>query len=130
LKFLIHLLFGPLKVSNAPPEAMFCERFPRSFIKRLRIALIVFPWAKGSHDTITQVNGVNWKKKTTVKTSIVGGFPGGSDSKEYACHVGDLGLIPGSGRSPGEGNGNPLQYLAWRIPWTEEAGTWCHESWT
>ena len=39
-----------------------------------------------------------------------GGFPGGSDSKESACNAGDLGLIPGSGRSPGEGNGNTLQY--------------------
>ena len=38
------------------------------------------------------------------------GFPGGSDSKESACNAGNLGLIPGSGRSPGEGNGNPLQY--------------------
>ena len=35
---------------------------------------------------------------------------------------GDLGSIPGSGRSPGEGNGNPLQYLAWRITWAEEPG--------
>ena len=40
------------------------------------------------------------------------GFPGGSDSTESAYSVGDAGLIPGSmqGRSPGEGNGNPLQY--------------------
>ena len=38
------------------------------------------------------------------------GFPGDSDGKESACNTGDLGLIPGSGRSPGEGNGNPLQY--------------------
>ena len=38
------------------------------------------------------------------------GFLGGPDSKESACSVGDLGSIPGSGRSPGEGNGNPLQY--------------------
>ena len=37
------------------------------------------------------------------------GFPGGSDGKEYASSVGDLGLISGSGRSPGEGNDNPLQ---------------------
>ena len=37
------------------------------------------------------------------------GFPGGSDGKESACDVGDLGLIPGSGRSPGEGIGCPLQ---------------------
>ena len=38
------------------------------------------------------------------------GFPGGSDSKESACNAGDLGSIPGSGRSPGEGKGYPLQY--------------------
>ena len=37
-------------------------------------------------------------------------FPGGSDGKESACNVGDLGLIPGLGRSPGGGHGNPLQY--------------------
>ena len=38
------------------------------------------------------------------------GFPGGSDSKESACSAGDPGLIPGLGRSPGGGHGNPLQY--------------------
>jgi len=36
------------------------------------------------------------------------GFLGGSDSKESACNAGGLGSIPGSGRSPGEGNGNPF----------------------
>ena len=38
------------------------------------------------------------------------GFPAGSGSKEFTCNVGDLGSIPGCGRSPGGGNGNPLQY--------------------
>ena len=38
------------------------------------------------------------------------GFPGGSDDKESACSAGDLDLTPGSGRSSGEGNGNPFQY--------------------
>ena len=37
-------------------------------------------------------------------------FPAGSDGKESACNAGDLGSIPGLGRSSGEGNGNPLQY--------------------
>ena len=37
-------------------------------------------------------------------------FPGGSDGKESSCNLGDSGLIPGSRRSPGEGNGNPLEY--------------------
>ena len=39
-----------------------------------------------------------------------GSFPGGSDGKASAYNVGDPGLIPGPGRSPGEGNGNPLQH--------------------
>ena len=38
------------------------------------------------------------------------GFPGGSAGKESACSAGDLSSVPGSGRSPGAGNGNPLQY--------------------
>ena len=49
-------------------------------------------------------------------------FPGGSGGKESACSIGDLGSTPDLGRSPGEGNGNPLQYLAWKIPGTEESG--------
>ena len=43
-----------------------------------------------------------------------------------ACNAGNQGSIPGLGRSPGEGNGYPLQYLAWRIPWTEEPGELQH----
>ena len=50
------------------------------------------------------------------------GFPVGSAVKNSPANVGDVGLIPGLGRSPGEGNGNPLQYSAWRIPRTEEPG--------
>ena len=49
-------------------------------------------------------------------------FRGGSDGKESACNAGDLALIPGSGRSPGEGNGNPLQYPPLENLWTEEPG--------
>ena len=43
-----------------------------------------------------------------VDTYIKGGFPGGSDGKESGCNAGDLGLMPGLGSSPGEGNGYPL----------------------
>ena len=49
-------------------------------------------------------------------------FPGGSDSKESACNAGDLGSIPGSGRSPGEGNGYPLQYSCLESPM--DKGAW------
>ena len=50
------------------------------------------------------------------------GFPEGSDGKASACNAGNWGLIPESGRYPEEGNGNPLQTLAWKIPWIEEPG--------
>ena len=44
------------------------------------------------------------------------GFPGGSDSKESVCNLGELGLIPGLGRSPGGGHDNPLQYSTLKNP--------------
>ena len=50
------------------------------------------------------------------------GFPGGSDGKESACSAGDLGSIPGLGRSPREGNGYPLQYSCLEIPM--DRGAW------
>ena len=49
-------------------------------------------------------------------------FPGGSEVKVSACSVGYLGSIPGSGRSPGEGNGNPLQYSCLENPM--DGGAW------
>ena len=49
------------------------------------------------------------------------GFPGGSDGKASACNAGDLGLIPGPGRSPGE-MAIHSSILAWKIPWMEEPG--------
>ena len=51
----------------------------------------------------------------------MGGFPGGSEDKASACNVGDPGSIPGLGRSPGEGNGNPLQYSCQENPMDREA---------
>ena len=50
------------------------------------------------------------------------GFPGGLDSNESTCNAGDLGLIPGLGRFPGEGHGNPLQYFCLENPM--DRGTW------
>ena len=55
------------------------------------------------------------------------GFPGGSDSKESTCNKGDLGSIPGLGRSPGEGKGYPLQYSGLEnsvdySPWGRKVG--------
>jgi len=54
--------------------------------------------------------------------SIFMGFPGGSDGKESTCNVGDLDSIPGWGRSPGGGHGNPLQYSCLENPM--DRGAW------
>ena len=50
------------------------------------------------------------------------GFPGGSEGKASACNAGNPGLIPGSGRSPGEGNSSPLQYSCLENPM--DGGAW------
>ena len=55
-------------------------------------------------------------------TNDVLGFPDGSDSKKFACNAGNPSLIPGSGRTPGEGNGNPLQYSCLKNP--TDGGAW------
>ena len=50
------------------------------------------------------------------------GFPGGSVVENPPANTGDVGSIPGLGRAPEKGNGNPPRILAWEIPWTEEPG--------
>ena len=57
-----------------------------------------------------------------ILSRFVMGFPGGSEVKVSAWNAGDPGSIPGSGRSPGEGNGNPLQYSCLENPM--EGGAW------
>ena len=56
------------------------------------------------------------------------GAPGDSDGKQSACSVGDWGSIPGSGRSPEEGNGKPLQYSCLEIPM--DRGAWQYSPWS
>ena len=62
------------------------------------------------------------------------GFPGGSEGKDFACNAGDQGSIPGSGRYPGEGNGNALQYWCLENPMDRGAWQatvhWVAKSWT
>ena len=62
-------------------------------------------------------------QKNTLLQKDTGSFPGGSDGKASAYNLGDLGSIPGLGRSPGEGNGNPLQYSC--LENSMDGGAWC-----
>ena len=58
-----------------------------------------------------------------ISSVLLSCFPGGSDDKESACNGGDLSLTPGSGRSPGGGHGNPLQY-SWLENPTDRGAWW------
>ena len=67
--------------------------------------------------------GNEWKRGCFLTSFVFfWGFPGGSQGKVSACNAGDLGSIPGSGRSLGEGNGNPLQYSWLENPM--DGGAW------
>ena len=70
----------------------------------------LYSWAVARY--FANIKGVTYSQR---------GFPGGSEGKESACSTGDLGLIPGLGRSPGEGNGYPLQYSCLGNPLNREA---------
>ena len=62
----------------------------------------------------TQVQFLGWEdplEKVRLPAPVILGFPCGSAGKESACNAGDLGSVPGLGRSPGEGKGYPLQYF-------------------
>ena len=66
-----------------------------------------FFYANG-HESERKIMMGEWENCWSIWCSLV--FPGGSDGKDSTCSAGDLGLIPGSGQSPGAGHGNPLQY--------------------
>ena len=61
-------------------------------------------------------SSVSMAMTTPSKQAALVGFSGGSDGKESAYNVGDLGSVPGLGRSPGGGHGNPLQYSCLQSP--------------
>ena len=67
------------------------------------------------------VRKIPWRRDR-LPTLVFLGFPSGSDSQEFACNVGDLGLIPGWEDSLEEGMETHSSILAWKIPWTEEPG--------
>ena len=130
---LLPSIFPSIKVFSN--KSALCTRWPKYWSFGFSISpyseysgLISFriDWFTGS---LLEVQGLSRVFSSTIiwKHQLFGtqpslGFPGGSDGKESACSVGDLSSIPGSGRAPGEGNGNPLQYSCLENPM--DGGTW------
>ena len=72
--------------------------------------------------TQTHVRQIAFQKALHIYTLFHDGFPGYSDSEESTCNAENVGLIPESGRSLGEGNVTHFNIPAWEIPWREEPG--------
>ena len=82
------------------------------------------PQATVCSEQSTHIGGAQQGAQASVQAGAQSGyqgFPGGSDSKESPCNVGDLGSIPGMERYPGEGNGNPLQYPCLENPYGQKS---------
>ena len=101
-----------------------CASLIAQLIKKKKIHLQCGrPWS------ISWVRKICWRKDR-LPIPLFLGFPCGSAGKESICNVGDLGLIPGLGRYPGEGNGNPLQYsglensMDWIVYRVTKSQTW------
>ena len=80
---------------------------------------------QGEHDLEKQVGSRHTRERCRDNFMSIYcqlGFPGGSEVKNLPVSAGDVGLIPGSGRSPGEGNGNLLQYSCLENPMDKEPG--------
>ena len=91
-----------------------------SAIKKNTFESVLMRWMKLEPIIQSEVSQKE-KHQYSILTHI-DGFPGGSEVKSSACNAGDLGSIPGSGRSPGEENGNPLQYSCLENPM--DRGAW------
>ena len=112
-------------VKNLPDLCMISPVFlPGKFHEQRRLVGYI-PWAQKmvGHSLATKQQQLS--VLSSVGWQIRCGFPSGSAGEESACNAGDTGasgLIPGSGRSPGGGNGNPLQYSCLENPM--DKGAW------
>ena len=100
----------PLLAYVTPGSPQRCSLGPDPHFVLLTVALNLFSLRSSS------CHSINSAFFEGLLSSVVRDFPGGSDGKASAYNAGDLGSIPGSGRSPGEGNSNPLQYSCLENP--------------
>ena len=89
------------------------------------MAIFTTTWGRLRPRFDSWVRKIPWRRDR-LPTLIFLGFPGGSAGKESACNAGDLGLIPGLGRSLEKGTATHSSILAWRIPWTYSP--WGHKA--
>ena len=117
-----HILFGLF--SFAPKESLFSICGDRGYMSNLCTFCLILLWTWNCSKKIKSIKK-NLEATGNLKkhlNNFAESFPGGSAVKNLPANAGDPGSIPGSGRSPGEGNGNPLQYSCLRNP--TDRGAW------
>ena len=117
------LLHGSLDGREVQGEMDTCACMAESLChssETITILLISYTLIQNKRFFKNSVLRKSWANKINKMTTMKKGFPGGSDGKEFACNAGDLGSIPGLGRSPG--HGNPLQYSCLENPM--DRGAW------
>ena len=97
-------------------------KFPTLTVLQLISPFIVKSWYQDGYQNVWDTVKVLLREKSMVVNTWDEGFPCTSVSKESVCNAGDLGSIPGSGRSPGEGNDSPIQYSC--LGALLDRGTW------
>ena len=110
---------GPFSFANKAPESIVKELMKDADCCWLPGSNATSPLGKGENQKETEPGSKVLFQPSPNGTLV---FPDGSGGKESACHAGDTSSILGSGGSPGEGDGNPLQYSGLGNPWMEEPG--------
>ena len=108
--------YGPWKLASCP--FLLGKVFKALLCLSLLSSHPQLPWC--STGTFRYFSLRQWRALQFI--SLFTDFPGGSEGKAYVYNAGDLGSIPGLGRSPGEGNGNPIQYYCLENP--TDRGAW------
>ena len=88
----------------------------------IRHCTMMLPWEEKPTQRPVKVDTQNTKDNQRDHFDTTKGLPLWLTSKEFTCNAEDVGSIPGSRRSPGEGNTIHSSILAWKTPWTEESG--------
>ena len=130
-RFHFHFSLSCIREGNGNPLQCSCLENPRNrgawwaAVYRVAQSRTRLKWLSSSRMIkilrITHFLKVLWSSND-LSLKYWWGFPSGLGVKNPTVNAEDASLIPGSGRSPGERNDNPLQYSSWEIPWTKESG--------
>ena len=112
---------APTPLAPSPPSLSSSSPLLKHCIPSLALRWLCSTRKEGPRPPLYQDSSFSHPILLILNSSSSTGFPGGSVSKESVCNAGDLGSVPGWGRSPGGGHGNPLQYSCLENPYGQRS---------